>query len=176
MNATANSTASQLARITLTSFKFVGWMSEETNCFTANVLLDGKRIGQAENDGHGGSTFVHFTSVAVRENAEAFAATILPADVAGWEFLADRGFSFDDLVDLAVERELKKKDIDRLRKRLAKNVHFILTDTVKGHSLKFKNVTDANRADCIAQAKAKIGFAKMISDMSDAEIVDWFMG
>ena len=176
MIATANSTASQLARITLKSFKFVAWMSEETNCFTATVMLDGKRVGQAENDGHGGSTFVHFTSVAVRETAEAFARTILPADVAGWEFLADRGFSFDDLVDLAVERELKAKDIDRLRKRFAKNVNFILVTTAKGHSLKFKNVTDANRAACIEQAKATLGFAKLIGDMSDAEIVDWFRG
>jgi energy-coupling factor transporter ATP-binding protein EcfA2 len=32
--------------------------SEETLCFVANVKKDGKVVGRAENQGHGGSTFV----------------------------------------------------------------------------------------------------------------------
>ena len=30
--------------------------SEETNCFKAEIYLNGKKVGFAENDGHGGST------------------------------------------------------------------------------------------------------------------------
>ena len=42
-------TALNTARITIKSFKTVKWMSEETICFTASVLIDGKVIGEASN-------------------------------------------------------------------------------------------------------------------------------
>ena len=69
---TAINTASNLTRLTLKSFKTVKWMSEETVCFTASVLIDGKLIGEASNEGHGGCTFLHFVSPAAEATAEQF--------------------------------------------------------------------------------------------------------
>jgi hypothetical protein len=44
--------------ITLKNLKHFAAGSQETYCFTATVYLDGKKVGTAENDGHGGETIV----------------------------------------------------------------------------------------------------------------------
>jgi hypothetical protein len=172
-------TAVLLARITLKSFKTVKWMSEETTCFTAIVLLDGKVIGEASNEGHGGSTFLHFTSPLSKATAEEFAKSISPADVRGWEFLADKGFDFADLVDIIVGKEEQKKETARIvakvRREAIKKAHYLKTTTQKGFVSCFKGVTDLNRDKAVAQAKANPEFKTMVADMSDAEIAEWFI-
>lgn len=45
--------------ITIKSVKISDFMSEETICFTANVYENGKKIGYADNEGHGGNTNIH---------------------------------------------------------------------------------------------------------------------
>ena len=178
MNA-PTTTAGNLDRLTLKSFKIVRWMSEETICFTASVLLDGKVIGTASNEGHGGCTFIHFTSPAVEAIAESFAKSINPADIKGWEFLADKGFTLDCLVDILVEREDKKKEtakiVAKVRRNAIKNAHYLKTTTQKGFVSCFKNVTDLNRDKAVAQAKANPEFKTMVADMTDAEIAAWFI-
>lgn len=42
--------------ITLGAIKVYNELSEETNCFTANILVNGIKVGTAKNDGHGGCT------------------------------------------------------------------------------------------------------------------------
>ena len=44
--------------LTLKNLKHFAAGSQETYCFTATVYLDGKKVGTAENDGHGGETIV----------------------------------------------------------------------------------------------------------------------
>ena len=51
-------TITQQDRITLNNLKVADFASEETLCFTATVMFDGRPIAEARNDGHGGSTFV----------------------------------------------------------------------------------------------------------------------
>lgn len=41
-------------QITLKNVKHVEWNSQETNCFTATVYVDGKRAFLVSNEGHGG--------------------------------------------------------------------------------------------------------------------------
>jgi hypothetical protein len=172
-------TAVRLARITLKSFKTVKWMSEETTCFTATVLLDGKTIGEASNEGHGGSTFVRYVSPAARDIADQFSNTICPGDVKGWEFMAGKHFSFDELVDIIVEREMIKKDTARIvakvRREAIKKAHYLKTTTQKGFVSCFKGVNDLNREKAVAQAKANPEFKTMVADMTDAEIAAWFI-
>lgn len=178
MTTTIN-TASNLQRLTLKSFKTVKWMSEETVCFTATVLIDGKVIGEASNEGHGGCTFLRFVSPAAEATAEQFAKSINPLDVKGWEFLADKGFTIDCIVDIAVQNEETKKETARIvakvRKDAIKKAQFIKTSTQKGFVAGFKNVTDLNRANAVAQAKAHPEFKTMVADMTDAEIAEWFI-
>lgn len=54
--------------ITVKNVKIAEFMSEETLCFTATVYQDGKRIGEAKNDGHGGCTFVYLDNPREYEN------------------------------------------------------------------------------------------------------------
>jgi hypothetical protein len=95
-------------------------MSEETICFTATVLLDGKVIGTASNEGQGGCTFIHYVDAKAKATAEAFAQTISPADIKGWEFLTS-GFTVDALVDVLVEQEEKKKEAQKIVKKVKKD-------------------------------------------------------
>lgn len=93
-------------RITLRNFKHDSRASEETVAFTADVCLDGVLVGHASNRGRGGMTLVRYASPEAKATAETYAATISPLNVKGWEFLADTGFTFDVLVDLAVEAKV----------------------------------------------------------------------
>jgi len=45
-------------KIELKKVSFSERMSEETNAFVADVYVDGKNVGYAKNDGHGGNTDV----------------------------------------------------------------------------------------------------------------------
>ncbi len=64
-------------RIQLKSLKVHNDMSEETTCFSATIYVDGKKVGDARNDGGGGSDLVHidrrkmtdadFTEIAIAE-------------------------------------------------------------------------------------------------------------
>ncbi len=40
--------------IALKSIKHSAFASQETHCYEANLYIDGKKIGQVSNDGHGG--------------------------------------------------------------------------------------------------------------------------
>ena len=170
--------------ITLKSFKTVKWMSEETICFTAAVLIDGKVVGEASNEGHGGSTFVRFIGenrLAVEEAAEALAKEAKPADFKGWEFLGDKGFNFADLIDILVERHANAasdaKFLKKIRKDAVEKLMFLTNEIVvgSGQSRSFKKVpNEATRLACIAHAKAKPDFKCFVSDMTDAEIFAHF--
>lgn len=176
---TKTDTNATLARLTLKSFKTVKWMSEETICFTATVLLDGEVIGTASNEGHGGSTHVRYKNEEAETTACAFSYSINPEKVEGWEFLAADGFTFDNLVDIVVEREMQKKDtariIAKIRRDAVKKAQFIKTTTQKGFVAGFKGVTDLNREKAVAQAKSHPEFKTMVADMSDADIAAWFI-
>ena len=44
--------------IKLTKFKFYSKLSDETNCFTTNILINDVLAGEAQNAGCGGETFI----------------------------------------------------------------------------------------------------------------------
>lgn len=46
-------------KIELKNIKVVESLSDETNCFTATVYVDGKKIGELSNRGHGGPDDFH---------------------------------------------------------------------------------------------------------------------
>jgi hypothetical protein len=50
--------------ITLANIKYAAFASEETSCYSATVLKDGKPIGTASNDGHGGCDYFYPIGVA----------------------------------------------------------------------------------------------------------------
>lgn len=68
------------SRVTLSNLKVAEFASEETMCFAATVLFDGVPIADAENDGHGGCTFLRARKGSHERlaEAEAFAKTFQP--------------------------------------------------------------------------------------------------
>lgn len=172
-------TASNLDRLTLKSFKTVRWMSEETICFTATIVLDGKVIGTASNEGHGGCTFVHFISDIAKADADAFAKSINPMDIKGWEFRAEKGFQFDDLVDIAVERrdaiDHAKKSLASIRRRAAKECWIINAEMKKGEFKSFKKAIAAGAAFAACAAKAVSMGYTVVSDLNDEALAAHFI-
>jgi len=157
---TTNTTNLDTARITIKSFKTVKWMSEETICFTASVLIDGKVIGEASNEGHGGCTFVRFIGDACQT----------------WDSHSD---VIADHVDTLADAEVNKKEIARIvakiRRDAIKKAQYLKTTTQKGFVAGFKNITDLNRAKAVETAKASPDFKTMVADMTDADIAAWFI-
>jgi hypothetical protein len=89
-------------------------LSQETTAFAADVWVDGKKVGHAENDGHGGATRVQLDP-SVRAKVEAHGKTLVPAEYARFTGGAEW------IVDQLVEAELIKREDARVAKILAKN-------------------------------------------------------
>jgi hypothetical protein len=100
-------------KIELKRFTTNARLSQETTAFAADVWIDGKKAGHAENDGHGGCTIVHLDR-AVRDQVEAYGKTQLPDQYKN----ASSGTEW--VVDQLVEAELQKRADKSLAKRLVK--------------------------------------------------------
>jgi hypothetical protein len=164
--------------LSLKGYKSVAWMSEETVCFTATVLLDGKIVGEASNEGHGGSTFVRFVSPLAESTAQEFAKAAKPADY-GWGFVDT--MRVEDLVDILVEKidvqKQEEKIIKKIRTKAAKEMHWVKTTSVKAeyYSLK-KPLASGHPAEKLAAlVKAKPDFKAFVIDLTDAEILAHFV-
>lgn len=94
--------------ITITKFKYYPELTEETYCFSAEVHLDGKRIGTAKNEGHGGET---------RLDLDKFG--LIPHE----DYNEVIGV-IDELVDDAVKQKAIDKDMRTAAKKLAKTLVF----------------------------------------------------
>jgi len=163
--------------LSLKGYKSVAWMSEETVCFTATVLLDGKIVGEASNEGHGGSTFIRFVSPLAESTAQEFAKAAKPADF-GWPCEEMR---MDDLVDILVEKIDRQKQeatiVKKIRTKAAKEMHWVKTTSVKAeyYSLK-KPLASGHPAEKLAAlVKAKPDFKAFVTDLTDAEILAHFV-
>ena len=90
-------------------------LSQETTAFAADVWVDGKKAGFAENDGHGGNTTVHLVHLdqPTRAKVEAYGKTLIPAEYASFT----NGTEW--IVDQLVEAELQKKSDKAFAKKIA---------------------------------------------------------
>lgn len=125
----------------LKKLKIVKAASEETVFFTAEIFRNGKRVGYARNDGHGGSTILHAAEGTRNEfkELEAWAEALPPVGAYSWihsDLLCGRRFDqtldqidadfhtatwnmdLEHLVDLVVNREELRKSIRGLGKHV----------------------------------------------------------
>ena len=93
-------------KITLKSIKTSGLSSHETICFQAVIYADGKKVGHAENSGHGGDTFIH-AAPEVLKALEAHAATFPPLQVGDTAMPHRLEYLIDDLVNDHLEEKTK---------------------------------------------------------------------
>lgn len=68
-------------KIELRNIKYADWASQETACYQASVFIDGIKIGETSNAGHGAADMVYPREVA--ERIDAYAATLPPIEFAG---------------------------------------------------------------------------------------------
>ena len=134
--------------ITLKRFQHYARMSEETQAFNADIAYKGVTVGSAENNGHGGCTFVH-----LNDKGRAIPAIVEASKIP--EF-SDGKFNEDSLtniVDNLVEKKKKK-----VEKQLATTVLF----SRKGDSdssFRTYNLTGKSPTEVIAFAKQVKGQA-----------------
>ena len=65
-------------KLELKNIKFYESMSEETNCFQADLFINGKKIADVKNQGQGGPTdyrVLDFKNQQILRDAEAFCLT-----------------------------------------------------------------------------------------------------
>ena len=143
--------------ITLKALKLNLTFSRETYCFTTKIALDGKDVGFAENDGHGGCTFV----------------TLSPAGIA---LGLDRK-AVEERIDELVDEAAKAKDIARIvrkvRKDMTRRVCFIKAGEVDAGAYSYcqHNGTPEGAARADAAMRAKYPDATFLNAMSDAQLV-----
>ncbi|RQR79199.1 hypothetical protein DIE11_17560 [Burkholderia sp. Bp9012] len=89
-------------RIRLKNLKVADFASEETLCFSATVLFDGKPIAEARNEGFGGPTHLRplTGAQAALAEAEAYASTLPPYT---FNRPGSTGPSSDDALDMSLD-------------------------------------------------------------------------
>lgn len=98
--------------ITLKRFKDYPRMSQETVAFNSDIAYEGVTVGTAENDGHGGCTFVH-----LNEKGRS-----IPALVEASRLPEGNEASLTDIVDNLVEKTIHDKWVEKQRKRVQKQL------------------------------------------------------
>jgi hypothetical protein len=108
-------------KIELKKFQFFERMSEETNAFASDIHVEGKKVGYAKNDGHGGETYYHFYEGGrdLMNKAEKFCKSLPPIVLDGlsgkpFEIKMDLTHFIDDLVE-ALLKEKEDKKINKLK-------------------------------------------------------------
>lgn len=118
----SNETKTESLVLELKGFKFYPRMSEETNCFDANIYVDGKKVGYAKNSGQGGPTDYRIENKALSEKLEAW-AKLFPleaVDVGGGEMFkmdSDLENLIDDMVSVLIEEKESAKFEAKLKKQ-----------------------------------------------------------
>jgi len=122
-------------KIELKKVQIFNAMSEETTAFHAEIFVNGKNVGYAKNDGHGGSTDCrpHYDKPELKElfkQAEQYCLSLPPI-----KFGAEHGgkafeikMDLENFVDELIEAEQKKKDAKKLEKKMEKAIIYTNAD------------------------------------------------
>ena len=108
-------------KIELKSIKFSEAMSEETNAFTANLYINGKKVGYCKNQGHGGCTDYNADSPEDRKtiaDAETYCKALPKIKWKTMEF--DQ--SLESVIDQLLEDWLKAKETKKFERKMLKAV------------------------------------------------------
>lgn len=142
--------------ITLKNIKYFASGSQETNCFTATLYIDGVKRADVENNGHGGPTNIRAYGKADRDAVEA--AELYMAALP--EVVASLG---DALGDFSYKQSLETKCDD------------LLTDFLQGKEearfiAKIKRECDNGLVYGNSKAYSRIRFNHSIADLLTREV------
>lgn len=138
---------------TLKNLKVCEWASEETTCFTATLYVDGKRVGECSNDGHGGCNRYDFNE---KHFAELATEWLWETDA---KFCKEIGYpqddkasfkpDFDVLISNLIEQLEITKQIKSFKNKVAKKY------PTKAHTISIYMVGDQLIASFSAEQNAK---------------------
>jgi hypothetical protein len=99
------------SRIAIADLEYIATSSQYTNCYGVTILLDGKRVGIAANQGSGGSTILRPATYGEEgglDEAMAYAKTLPPVDISHLApTVAPLPMTLDLLIDCLVEDALR---------------------------------------------------------------------
>lgn len=107
-------------KVTLKNIKFNERMSEETNCFTADLYINGKNVGFCQNHGHGGCTDYRGESKednAIIRQAEDYFKSLPKVKPEGYNFELQP--TLEGAIDDQLEAYLKAKEEKKMQKMMA---------------------------------------------------------
>jgi hypothetical protein len=107
-------------KIELKQVKYYERLSEETNCFSAFVYVDGIKCASAENRGVGGNTDIWALDIKYKEivkKAEEFCKTLPPYVFSDGDTMP---YTLETLVDELFEKHLDEKHKEKHAKKMQK--------------------------------------------------------
>jgi hypothetical protein len=125
-------------KIELTSFKFFPSLSQETNCFQANLVINGVKAGVVENRGEGGPSFyqpLNPAGAALIREAEVWAKAQPPRHFEGMDLPMSLEFHIDLLVEELVQKAEVAKAIKSFEKRFEKAIILVNEEQYKKFKL-----------------------------------------
>lgn len=143
MDTNRNSKDGSNMRIELKNVVYSERLSEETAAFAAIVYVDGKKRGEAKNDGHGGMTFIHPPELA--REIEVYAAT-LPRRPFGHGMEGDYQPDADMVIGDILAEYLAGR---RLKRLLARNTLFVREGRVYSMKQKGLRPKDAGKGSVV---------------------------
>lgn len=84
-------------------------LSQETTCFSADIWIDGKKVGEAANRGHGGPNEIYIKDKAVYDAFNAFCLSQSPHKSQYGDLDMDMDFYISLLLEKVVERQTLKR-------------------------------------------------------------------
>jgi hypothetical protein len=142
----------RINKVELKAIKFHEDMSEETNCYSANIYINGKKAGDIRNQGHGGESMLYidpeyrasFNAWIQSQPDELFTSReyFEENDWVGQgktyeEYMADYHKSGEELFDQVA---MKQDEYNRTKRRGKKNIHFRLPDTPSNQWVYYKGL------------------------------------
>lgn len=116
--------------IILKNLKIAKFLSEETLAFTATIYVDGKKVGEVSNDGHGGPNRYHFDAFDGKKGYE------IEQELQAWANTQPPNKEFPFLkvdLDMIVARLMdKEEESKQLRRWCKKETLFMLEGDAEG--------------------------------------------
>lgn len=106
-------------KLELKNVKFYESMSEETNCFKADLFINGKKIAYVKNDGRGGCTdyqLMDLKNKQILREAEEFCLSLPKVDYGTFKFQPTLESKIDDLFEVWLKAKADKALLKQMDK------------------------------------------------------------